>query len=208
MQYILNGIAQLREKHKMFAELKWSKVSNQKAAAYTDFVDFFFNMSAKGYLAFHATTFDNHKWDHRKYNENDPDIGLSKLYYQMLLHQFIREYGDLASLYICLDRRRSTTTLDDLQRILNKGAAKEYGLDFGPVSVLTSRDSKKSDMIQLNDMILGAVAAHKNEKHLNNGTRAAKRDLAIHVNKRSGLNESKTTQNPVSRFTIWNFRPR
>lgn len=208
LKIVLNGIARLREKHKMFAELKWSKVSNQKIDAYTEFVDFFFDMRAKGYLAFHATTFDNQKWDHRKYNENDPDIGLSKLYYQMLLHQFIGSYGDLASLYICLDRRRSSTSLDDLHRILNAGAAKEFGLGFGPVRVLTAKDSKKSDMIQMNDIILGAVAAHKNGKHAQNNTRAAKRDLALYVARRGGLGEYRSTNQPSPSFRVWNFRPR
>ncbi|MEO0633485.1 MAG: DUF3800 domain-containing protein [Pseudomonadota bacterium] len=196
LKLVLSGIARLREKHKMFAELKWSKVSNQKAEAYADFVEFFFEMRAAGYLFFHATTFDNHKWDHRKYNENDPDIGLSKLYYQMLLHQFIGRYGDLASLYICLDKRRSTTSLNDLQKILNAGAKKEFGLDFGPVRVLVSKDSKKSDMIQINDVILGAVAAHKNGKHLKNETRAAKRDLARLVCRRAGYTDYKTPKQP------------
>jgi len=207
LKFVLNGIDRLRKKHQMFAELKWSKVSNQKVEAYTEFVDFFFDMAAKGYLAFRATTFDNHKWDHRKYNENDPDIGLSKLYYQMLLHQIVGQYGDLASLYVCLDRRRSSTSLNDLQRILNAGAAKEYGLDFGPVRVLVSRDSKKSDMIQLNDIILGAVAAYKNQKHRNNGTRAAKRDLAIHVSQQSSTLQRYSSVGQTA-FSIWNFRAR
>lgn len=192
----------------MYAEMKWSKVSNQKYDAYLDFVNFFFSMRYQGYLAFHATTFDNHKWDHRTYNESDPDIGLSKLYYQMLLHQFIRDYGDVASLYICLDRRRSSTSLDDLHKILNAGAAKDYRLDFGPVRVLRSKDSKKSDMLQINDIVLGAVAAHKNGKHLQNGTRAAKRDLANRVIEGAGLTNYRDTTGRNNSFTIWNFKPR
>ena len=208
LQIILNKISNIRKKHNMNAELKWSKVSNQKYAAYQDLVDLFFEMSALGYAFFHATIFDNHKWDHREYNENDPDIGLSKLYYQMLLHQFVGQYGDLASLYVCLDRRRSTTPPGELQRILNAGAAKEFGLSFDPVRVLVMRDSKKSDMIQMNDVILGAVAAHKNGKHLKNGTRAAKRDLAIRVIEQAKLSEYKTTPKTRKDFTIWNFRAR
>lgn len=208
LQYVLNRIAALRSKHNMNAELKWSKVSNQKQQAYEDLVDLFFELSADGYLFFHATTFDNHRWDHRQYNENDPDIGLSKLYYQMLLHQYIGSYGDLASLYVCLDRRRSTTPPGELQKILNAGAAKKFGLSFDPVRVLVMKDSKKSDMIQLNDVILGAVAAHKNGKHLQNETRAAKRDIAIRVARKAGLSEYLTTPSHRQHFTIWNFRPK
>tara|TARA_R110002111_G_scaffold262881_1_gene342666 strand:- start:7498 stop:8229 length:732 start_codon:yes stop_codon:yes gene_type:complete len=208
LRLILDGLQHLREKHSMYAELKWSKVSNQKFDAYLDFVDFFFSMRERGYLAFYATTFDNHRWDHRKYNDGDPDIGLSKLYYQMLLRQYIRQYGDLASLYVCMDRRRSSTSFEDLQKILNAGAAKDYGLDFGPVRMLTARDSKKSDMLQINDIILGAVAAHKNGKHKLNDTRAAKRDLANRVAEGAGVKEYLTTGSANSSFSIWNFKPK
>lgn len=207
LKFVLNGIAELRTKHKMSAELKWSKISNQKYDAYLDLVNFFFSMRSRGYLAFHATTFENSKWNHRMWNENDSDIGLSKLYYQMLLHQYIRDYGDVASLYICLDRRRSSTSLDDFHRILNAGASKDYKLTFGPVRVLTSKDSKKSDMLQLNDVILGAVAAHKNGRHLLNETRASKRDLANVVAKGGNLDRyPKQRQNKS--FTVWDFNPR
>lgn len=207
LQFVLHGIAALRTKHKMFAELKWSKISNQKYDAYLDFVKFFFTMRARGYLAFHATTFENSKWNHRKWNENDSDIGLSKLYYQMLLHQYVRDYGDVASLYICLDRRRSSTSLDDFHRILNAGAAKDYNLTFGPVRVMTSKDSKKSDMLQVNDIILGAVAAHKNGRHLLNETRSSKRDLANIVASNASL-ERRPGEAPSKSFTVWNFMPR
>lgn len=202
-------IWELRQKHRMFAEFKWSKVSNQKLDAYRDLVGLYFDMLGRGFLSFHVTTFDNHKWKHQIYNDGDPDIGLSKNYYQLILHQFIKQYGDLASLYVCLDRRLSSTPLNKLQRMLNFAAGKDYGLTFGPVRVLESRDSKKDDMLQINDVILGAVSAFKNSRHLEEGTRAAKVDLANYVFANSGLGSFDKNSPPQSRsFTLWNRNPR
>ncbi|MBV7394540.1 hypothetical protein KJP30_09990 [Mameliella sp. DP3N28-2] len=209
MESLYDRMQRLREEHSMFAELKWSKISNQKIEAYRAFVDLFFEFTARGAASFRATTFDNHMWDHNRFNDGDADIGVSKLYYQMLLHQVIGWYGDVASLYICLDRRLSTTPLEKLQRILNAGAAKDYKLTFGPVRILTARDSKKEDLLQLNDIILGAVASYKNKRHLETGARAAKVEIANYVFERSGL-KSYDTDSPKSKkdFQIWNRKPR
>lgn len=205
---LYQSIHDFRTEHKMHAELKWSKVSNQKLPAYKALVDIFFDFMDRGALTFRVTTFDNHKWDHKRYNNSDPDIGISKLFYQMLLHQVIGVYGDLASLYICLDRRRSSTGLLDLQRMLNAGAGKDYGLTFSPVRVLTAKDSKKDDLLQINDVILGGVSALKNKKHLKPNARAAKTDLAQHILKRSGLATYDRDSLPEqSRFAIWNRKP-
>lgn len=206
---LYESVQELRERHGMFAELKWSKISNQKFDAYKAFVDLFFDFLLRRGISFHATTFDNHMWDHTRFNDGDPDIGISKLYYQMLLHQVVGWHGDLATLYICLDRRLSTTPLDKLQKILNAGAAKEYKLDFGPVRVLTAKDSKKDDLLQINDIILGAVAAYKNNRHLEPSAREAKVEMAKYVFSRSGLSSYDIDSPPKKvDFQIWNRKPR
>ncbi len=205
---LYRDIFEFRKSHSMFSELKWSKVSNQKVAEYKALVDLYFDFVERGAVSFHATTFDNHMWDHKRFNENDPDIGISKLYYQMLLHQVISWYGDLASLYICLDRRNSTTPLEKLHRILNAGAGQSYNLTFGPVRVLTAKDSKKDDLLQINDVILGAVAALKNDRHKEPGARLAKTELAQYVFLKSGLRSYHIDSPPQKRdFQIWNRKP-
>ncbi|WP_353347220.1 DUF3800 domain-containing protein [Aquicoccus sp. SU-CL01552] len=209
VESLYRAIHKFRLDNGMFAELKWSKVSNQKLDEYKALVDLYFGFSERSALSFHATTFDNHMWDHTRFNDGDPDLGISKLYYQMLLHQVIGRYGDLASLYICLDRRLSTTPLEKLHRILNAGAAKEYKLDFGPVRVLTAKDSKKDDILQINDVILGAVASYKNKRHLETGARRAKVLLSEYVLRKSRLRSyDQDSPKKNSNFQIWNRKPR
>lgn len=209
LRSIYTRIFDLRKRHNMFAEMKWSKVSDQKVEAYRDLIDLYFRLLDDGVIAFHGATFDNHKWKHSLYNHGDRDLGLSKNYYQLILHRFIRFYGEQAGLYVCLDKRQSSTRLPDLQRILNAGAAKEYGLDFRPVRTLDSRDSKKDDMLQINDVILGAVSSVKNNRHIAPNTRASKAELAKLVLKHSGLGSFNKDSPPQSKsFTIWNREAR
>lgn len=205
LRRVYKRIFDLRIKHKMFAELKWQKISNQKVDAYREFIELYFELVERGTLAFHSATFDNTKWKHHLYNHGDRDLGLSKNYYQLILHQVIQRYGEQASLFVCLDRRHSSTKLPDLHRILNAGAAKDYGLTFGPITEIIARDSKKDDLLQLNDLILGATSSVKNGRHEDPKTRTSKAELAKLVLKNSGLGSYDEDSPPqASRFTVWN----
>jgi len=202
------NIAEYRDKYNMKAELKWTKVSNQKVSEYTALVEYFFAMNSTNLIQFHCVIFDNHKWNHRKYNDGDPDIGLSKLYYQLLHHKFGGYSGKVGSLFVCLDHRHSTTAHETLRKMLNAAAARDHGITTEPFKQIVSANSKSDDLLQLNDVILGAVGAAKNGKHLLASSRQSKRDLAALVLKKSGLPFDVDTPRNVMRFVVWNFRPR
>ncbi|MEW6598297.1 MAG: hypothetical protein AB1429_12465 [Pseudomonadota bacterium] len=193
----------------MKSELKWSKVSNQKEVEYRWLVDYFFALNSSNSLQFHCIIFDSHQWGHKRYNDGDADVGLSKLYYQLILHKFVRLYGPLGSLYVCMDHRHSSTSLNDLRNMLNAAAARDHGLGHNPLKQLVSKHSHDSDLLQLNDVILGAVCAVRNGKHLLADYRKSKRIIAMEVLEKSGLlSFDRDSHRDISRFTVWNMRPR
>jgi hypothetical protein len=202
-------LQEYRQNHNMHAELKWQRVSNQKEAEYRALVEYFFALNNINHMHFHSIVFDSHQWNHHRYNGGDGDVGLSKLYYQLLLHKFVKIYGAKGTLFVRLDHRNSQTPLEDIRRMLNATAARDHGIATEPVKQLVSEDSKKCDLLQLNDVILGAVCAARNGRHLVAGCRPAKRELARLVLEKSGL-ETFDVDSPrnVSRFTIWNMRGR
>lgn len=202
-------LQEYRELHNMKAELKWQRVSNQKADEYKALADYFFAMNNANYIHFHSIVFDSHQWNHHRYNGGNGDAGLSKLYYQLLLHKFVKIYGNKGTLFVRLDHRNSQTPLEDIRKMLNATAARDHGIDTAPVKQLVSTDSKDCDLLQMNDVILGAVCAARNGRHLLADGRAAKRDLAKLVLEKSGLNtfEVDSPRN-VSRFTVWNMKAR
>lgn len=197
-----------REHFNMKSELKWQKISNQKKEEYTALVDYFFALNNSDHIRFHSVIFDSHQWNHHKYNDGVADAGLSKLYYQLILHKFIKTHAPHGSLYVCLDHRNSKTSLNELRDMLNATALRDMNYR-APVKELVSKDSHTDDLLQLNDVILGAVCAHRKGKHLLADTRPAKRDVAQLVMEKSGLN-SFERDSPISvrRFTVWNMRPK
>lgn len=198
-----------REKHNMNAELKWGKISVQRIVQYKELVDYFFAMNNANLMHFHSIVFDSHAWAHKKYNGGDKDVGLSKLYYQLMLHKFVKIYGDKGTLYVRLDHRNSSTPLETIRRMLNAVAARDHGIMSDPVKQLVSEDSKRCDLLQVNDVILGAVCAARNGRHLLEGGNIAKQNLAKYVLEKSGLTTfERDSPRAVTRFTLWNMKAR
>lgn len=207
---VYSSLEKYRFDHSMRSELKWSKISNQKLDNYISLIDLFFALNSSNLVQFHCLMFDNHQWNHKKFNNGDPDIGLSKLYYDLIVHKFVKRCGKGGKrLLACLDHRNSSTALEDLRLMINRTAARDFAMPHRPLAQLISKDSKSDDILQMNDVILGAVCAIKNGRHLLSGTREAKRVIAQYVLSKSGLEcfdiDSPTT---VHRFTVWNKKPR
>jgi hypothetical protein len=201
-----------RSEQKMFAELKWSKVSEQKISEYKRFVEYFFALNNTDILHFHCMIIDNHSINHKKFSQGNKEIGFYKLYYQLLLHCFGNKYCSnrtLQRLIVILDHRESKYKLSDLKFILNNGINKRYGINYEPYVNVESRDSKKSNLIQINDIILGAVGFQKNGYHLLAESKKSKIELAEYIAEKAGLNNLiDNTGFRNKRFTIWNFKLR
>jgi hypothetical protein len=131
------AIREYREVNNMQAELKWTRISNQKLSEYEKLVEYFFALNSTNKAHFYAIVFDAHKWNHARYNQGDADIGLSKLYYQVALQKFIKNCGSAGTCAICVDHRNSSTKLEDLRRMLNSAAKRDLGMAHEPLKQLT-----------------------------------------------------------------------
>lgn len=206
---VLDAISKYREEYNMRSELKWNKISNQKQSEYEALVDYFFALNNVNQVQFHAIIFDSWKSDHKAYNGGDKDVGVSKLYYQLLLHRFVKRCGQHGSLYARLDARHSSTKLEDVRSMLNATARRDHAMPHNPLKMLVSEDSKKCDILQFNDVILGAVCAVRNGRHLLPGGRRAKKEVAAKVLEKSACGTfDKDTPIGRSNFTVWNMRSR
>ena len=66
-----------RNENNMRAELKWSKVSNQKLSEYKVFVDYFFALNNTDKLHFHCIIIDNHQVNHKRFSKGDKELGFT-----------------------------------------------------------------------------------------------------------------------------------
>jgi hypothetical protein len=206
------SMQKFRAEQNMHAELKWTKVSKQKIDQYRRFIDYFFAQNNADKLHFHALMIDNHKVNHAKFNQGDKELGFYKFYYQLLLNCFGRRYCAGAAqhkIHVYLDYRNSRYSLEELKTILNAGIRKRWGVTTSPFRAIEPRDSKKSEIIQLNDIVLGAIGFQKNGYELIEGSNPAKQNLMTYIAEQAGLKNLKDGT-PISqrRFTLWNFQLR
>ncbi len=206
---VLSRIAEFRSVFQMTKELKWTRISDQKIEAYEAFTDLFFDLKNEGLCNFHCLVFDNSAWKHAKYNGGDGDVGLSKLFYQLMHQKVGKYYGARGSLFIRMDQRNSSTGVESLRRMLNAAAARDHRNFSQPYKVIQPYDSKQCDILQLNDVILGAVCAARNGRHLSPDGRVSKKEIAKRVLRLSGLADfERDTEFHRTDFTVWNMRPR
>ncbi len=153
---------------------------------------------------------DNHLVDHKKFSKGDKELGFYKFYYQLLLNCFGRTYGltgDNPRFIVHLDRRNSSYSLGALKVILNRGMRKKFKVTSDPFRSIEPHDSKQVDLIQLNDLLIGAIGFQKNGYDLVAGTRQAKIALADYIAQEAGLADLRSdTPFRQVRFKIWNFR--
>lgn len=187
-------------------EMKWTKVSKSKYDVYKAVIDGFFDLNDKNKIHYTCLIANTHKFKHHKYNYGDKEIGFSKLVYQLLL-SFARSYK--TPLYVYLDKRTTKQSLDELQLILNRGAAKSLGLESEPFRRVVFRDSKRTQLLQLTDVITGAIAFRRNGSHKAKNASKVKIDLSAHILERGKIKDlSKSSPRSRTRFNIWNFRLR
>jgi len=199
-----------REECNMHSELKWSKVSKQKLNEYKRFIEYFFSLNNTDKLHFKSIIIDNHKVNHKIFNSGDKELGFYKFYYQLLL-LFGRSYYNSKNLdtkfIIYPDHRNTKYSLNELKLILNNGISKKLQLtNIQPYKSIEPLNSKSSEIIQINDIILGAIGYIKNGYHLLADSSKAKVELCDYIVKLSGVeNLSDDTKFTERRFTIWNF---
>jgi len=203
---VLSAIHDVRSAFGLRREMKWTKISNGYVSAYRAFVDVFFDLHERDILHFHSVIIDTHRLDHAKYNQGDAEIGFSKFIYQLLVNKFGRLYSDSSPFHVYLDKRETKHSLEDLRNVLNNGIAHRYDVQSRPYRRVQFRDSKKSEILQLNDILIGAIGARKNGHHARPQASRARVGIADHIAARARIRDlGRTTPYGQRRFSIWNM---
>ena len=189
------------------SEFKWTKVSRGKADAYQALANLHFDILCPNGVEFHALVIDCHGLDHRCYNQGDADLGYNKFLFQLLLHKVARRFGAEERMVVDLDSRNTTRDPMELQRILNSAMGRELRDHLRPpFTRIAHRDSRTSRLLQLSDLLSGAVAWHKNDQDTRPEASPAKVGLANHIAVRSGRRRlGGDTWKSETRMSVWNF---
>lgn len=189
-----------------FGEMKWNKISQGKSDAYRRVIDAFFYADALKPAHFHSLVVDTHQLDHHAYNEGSREIGFNKEIYQ-LASKFARNYG--GRLFHCYpDHRDTNQRPEDLRDILNHGRRKAGDTRDWPFRRCHFRCSKQAPLLQITDLLIGAIAYHMNGHIHANDASPTKVAIAKHVMDRAGVKNPTIDTSIGGKFTIWHRRLR
>ncbi|MFA1643513.1 DUF3800 domain-containing protein [Chryseomicrobium imtechense] len=182
-------IKKLRDQYNVYGEIKWNNVSPSKMEFYKELVKLFFEL---GSLRFRCIVIDVIKVDLERYHNSDHELGFYKFYYQLLYHWL--DGQEQYSIFVDYKKNKEHTRLTDLKSILNKSSLSE-------VINLQAVESKQTELIQLTDVLMGAVGY----KYNNYETSAAKKSIVELVEEKLG-HAIKPTAKIQRKFNVFEIK--
>jgi hypothetical protein len=180
-------------------EMKWVKVSQTKLPAYIRFVDVFFSQP-RGVMDFHSIVVDTSRQRHELYNRGSREIGFNKEVYQLAMKCGLL-YETLFHVYP--DHRVTNQRPEDLRLMLNRGIRKKGDQRDWPYRRLQFRDSKKTLLLQLADILSGALAFHLNGHRNRHTASPAKIELSDHILRSANIRDVFRDTQRRGKFTVW-----
>lgn len=168
------NIKELKQKHHFYAEIKWTSVSNSKLRFYEELIDYFFSTD----LQFRAIGVEKGKIKNNDFNQTYDDF-YYKMYYYLLNHNLNSLYS--YNVYLDIKDTLSAFKVNKLKDILNT--------KFGVFRNVQNIRSHESLLLQLTDLIMGAISYYHNDEKKANPSKVK---LIEKIKQRSGVELDKT----------------
>lgn len=168
------NIQELKKKHHFYAEIKWTSVSKSKLRFYEELIDYFFSTD----LQFRAIGVEKAKINNGAFNQSFDDF-YYKMYYYLLNHNLNSLYN--YNVYLDIKDTLSSIKVNKLKEVLNT--------KFGVFRNVQNIRSHESLLLQLTDLIMGAISYYHNDAAKAN---PAKLKLIEKIKHHSGTELDKT----------------
>lgn len=191
-------------------EIKWSGLSGAKLGRELEVVQRYFagvsSQPQKAGERFQCLVVDQHRTDVDGFHQGDKDLCFYKFLYPLLLRRINAYAGDGETVNIVLDQRTTKRyDLDELKLVLNRGLRlKRRGAPV--VRQVIYRDSKMDTLLQLSDLLTGAVGFHQNGGHFRSNSSAHKIALAQVIADSAGLPSLAIRNNRGDPLGIWTLQ--
>lgn len=187
-----NNIKYLRKKHDTYGEIKWQTVSNSKIEFYKELIELFFEYDDK--VKFRCIVIDAKKVNINKYHDSDAELGFYKFYYY-LIYYWLKCDKDY---YVFTDYKvnRKNNRIIELKEVLNNAC------HCNCIKHIQAIDSNESLILQLEDVIMGAVGYKYNFG--TQGKSEAKNKIVKLIEERIGfkIEGTPSTENKFNIFEI------
>lgn len=201
---IEDQIAFLREDAGITSEFHWSEYrGGRKRAAYEALIQYGFDLINKRKAALHIIVAQFQGYNHRKNVGDSKDTSINRMYFQLFLHRVTRFYGAKRAIHIRLDAGNDCKDICNMRNQLCAKAYTTYSTQPNCVRSIEPVNSAHVGLVQLVDVIIGAVAAKQNElSHT-----SPKGALADFVLQASGRKTWATDTPSSARFlTVWHHQ--
>lgn len=193
---IKKDILEIKRKNgvKESAEIKWNKVSPSKLNYFKELVDYFFYNDM---LRFRAIIIDKKQLQHEKFRQTH-DEWYYKMYYQLL--QNLAEPKANNYIYLDIKDTKSARKVEGVRNYLN---LKMRYFDDEPIKHIQSINSEESSIMQLADLLIGAIG-YKNRKIYEESLASiAKTELMNYIIEKSGYSLNKSTFLSEKKFNLF-----
>ena len=186
-------------------ELGWKAINKARFLDVQRAVDWFFEKAQAGLIDFRCILIDTHELDHQRFNQGNKELGFAK-FNMLLTAKFARVHcrtGD--SVYVYLDQRETVHTPESLRGYANRHLSNKWGFEHAPVRRCAFIDSKASRLLQLGDILMGAVNFQSNNKDKTGGASIYKTQISAQVSRH--LNNTRlNAELGAYGFEIWKFK--
>lgn len=138
-------IRSLKKKFGILSEIKWISLSKSGYPLYNELIEYFFATD----LQYRAIVIEKSKMKHEEFNQSHDDF-YYKMYFQLLNKRITQENN--YNIFLDIKDSRSAKKVAGLREYLNR--------HFIAVRTLQSIRSHESELMQLTDIITGALSYH------------------------------------------------
>ncbi|MBM4031841.1 MAG: DUF3800 domain-containing protein [Planctomycetes bacterium] len=192
------------------SEFKWTKVSTKYLPLYTEMVEWFFGHLRANHLRFRSLVMDTGYALYRQFSQGDRETGFYKAYYHLLMQSLkqvcAEDPGE--SVLILLDERRDRYPFqwDRLRKTLNATMRRDFrvGRAVANIEHRVSSGPMGEVLLQVVDVLIGAIGFVRNGLAALKTSREAKRKLVQIIEKAAGTRLSYDTL-PGATFNVWTF---
>lgn len=169
---IYSEIRAIKERHSLstWNEIKWTSVSPSKLSFYIEIIDYFINEPALSFRAVVAK--DKSNLNHEKYNHGSHDLWYYKAYFYLL--DAMIGYSEEYRIFIDIKDTCGGTKVKKLQEVLCNN---KYDFKHEVIRDIQQIKSNESEILQLTDLIMGAIGFYHNDHYSNPHSSQAKKAI-------------------------------
>ncbi|MFR9086029.1 MAG: DUF3800 domain-containing protein [Oscillospiraceae bacterium] len=166
---VYSEIRSIKKRHGVssWAEIKWTAVSPSKEALYMALVDYFLQEKSLSFRAVVAK--DKVNLNHAKYNSGSHDLWYYKAYYYLL--DAMIGYSEEYRIFIDIKDTCGGSKVRKLQEVLCNN---KYDFKHEVIKDIEQVKSNESEILQLADLIMGAIGFYHNGHYDKVGASKAK----------------------------------